>query len=69
MENELGVGAMMTLEDPIFSSLLWKMTPASFAKRVSGGQWQAWPYLQLLSRKLVDVAMGRCKRLIVTMPP
>lgn len=66
---DLGVGAMMTMEDPAFAGLLWKMTPASLAKRVSGGQWVAWPYLQLLSRKLMDVAVGRCKRLIVTMPP
>ncbi len=66
---ELGVGATMAMEDPAFASLLWKMTPASMAVRISNGAWKAWPFLQLLSRKLVDVASGRCKRLIVTMPP
>lgn len=69
MGNDLGVVAQMTLEEPAFSGLLWKMSPAAFAKRLSDGQWQPWPYLQLLSRKLIDVAVGRCRRLIVTMPP
>jgi hypothetical protein len=59
----------MQLQDPAFASLLWKMTPASFAVRLSGGQYRTWPYLQLLSRKLVDLAVGRIKRLIVVMPP
>ncbi len=67
--RELGVGATMAMEDPAFSSLLWKMTPASLAVRVSHGAWKPWPFLQLLSRKLVDVAAGKCKRLIITVPP
>lgn len=67
--NELGPMAKMGLEDPIFAEIMWKMTPLSFATRLSNGQYRAWHYIQLLSRKLVDVAMGRCQRLIVCMPP
>ena len=61
--------AQMQLEDPIFSEILWKMTPTSLAVRLSQGQYKTWNYIQLLSRKLVDVAMGRCPRLIVCLPP
>ena len=66
---DLGVTAQMQLENPIFSEILWKMTPASMAVRLSQGRYKTWNYVQLLSRKLVDVAMGRCPRLIVCMPP
>lgn len=45
------------------------MTPASLAVRLSQGKFKTWHYVTLLSRKLVDVAMGRCPRLIVCMPP
>lgn len=39
------------------------------ANRLTEGAWQ-WPeHLDLLSLKLAEVAAGRCKRLIVTMPP
>lgn len=39
------------------------------ANRLTEGEWE-WPdHLDLLSRKLADVAAGRCRRLIVTMPP
>jgi hypothetical protein len=61
--------AQMQLEDPIFSEILWKLTPASMAVRLSQGRFKTWNFVQLLSRKLVDVAMGRCPRLIVCMPP
>jgi hypothetical protein len=57
------------LSDPVFSEILWKMTPASLAVRLSNGQFKTWNYIQLLSRKLVDVAMGRCPRLILCLPP
>ena len=67
--TNLGVMAQMQLEDPIFSEILWKMTPTSLAVRLSQGQYKTWNYIQLLSRKLVDVAMGRCPRLIVCLPP
>jgi len=66
---ELGAVASITLEDPAFSSLLWKLSPASMAVRLSGGQFRPWNYVELLSRKLMDVAAGRCKRLIVCMAP
>lgn len=69
MAPELGITTQMMMADPLFADIMWKMTPASLAMRLSQGRWQAWPYLQLLSRKLVDVAMGRCKRLIVVVPP
>jgi predicted phage terminase large subunit-like protein len=39
------------------------------ANRLTDGAWE-WPdHLNLLSRKLAEVAAGRCKRLIVTLPP
>lgn len=66
---EIGPVTQLQLKDPIFSEILWKMTPASLAVRLSGGSFKTWNYVQLLSRKLVDVAMGRCRRLIVVMPP
>lgn len=66
---EIGPITQMQLQDPIFADVLWKMTPASMAVRLSEGRYKTWPYIQLLSRKLVDVAMGKCKRLIVVMPP
>jgi len=65
----LGPITDLQLNDPVFSSILWKLTPASLAVRLSQGQFKTWSYIQLLSRKLVDVAMGRCPRLIVCMPP
>jgi hypothetical protein len=67
----VGVGPItdLQLNDPVFSSILWKLTPASLAVRLSQGQFKTWNYIQLLSRKLVDVAMGRCPRLILCLPP
>lgn len=39
------------------------------ANRLTDGAWE-WPdHLDLLSRKLADVGAGRCKRLIITLPP
>ena len=67
--GDLGPITNLQLQDPVFSSILWKLTPASLAVRLSQGQFHTWNYIQLLSRKLVDVAMGRCPRLIVCMPP
>lgn len=68
-EFDLGPMAQMTLTDPVFSDIMWRLTPASMAVRLTNGRYQAWDYIQLLSRKLVDLAMGRCPRLIVCMPP
>ena len=45
------------------------MTPALFAWTVSDGRWVPYEHLLLLDRKLVDVATGRIKRLMVSMPP
>lgn len=67
--SDLGPITQMQLQDPIFSEILWKLTPASLAVRLSQGRFHTWNYVQLLSRKLVDVATGRCPRLIVVMPP
>lgn len=67
--NSVGVATELALSDPAFSALVWKSTPAGVATRLSQGRWYAPPHLKLLSRKLIDVATGRCRRLIVTMPP
>ena len=69
LSTDLGAMAQMQLEDPIFSEILWKMTPVSLAMRLTKGRFQPWHFVQLLSRKLVDVVMGRCPRLIICMPP
>lgn len=45
------------------------MTPAHFAYTVSEGRWVPYEHLLLLNRKLVNVAAGRVKRLMVFMPP
>jgi predicted phage terminase large subunit-like protein len=45
------------------------LTPAGLARYESRGKWTLAPHLDILNRKLVDVIAGRCKRLIVTMPP
>jgi predicted phage terminase large subunit-like protein len=44
-------------------------TPADLAKLASGGRWHDADHLDLLNRKLCDLAAGRIRRLIVTMPP
>ena len=43
--------------------------PALVAFEASGRRWLPSAHLRLLCRKLVDVAAGRCRRLIVEMPP
>lgn len=48
---------------------LARSSPAGFAWFASGEQWIPAPHLLLLSKKIVDVAMGRCPRLMVFMPP
>lgn len=45
------------------------VTPAHLAWTVSEGRWFPYEHLLLLNRKLVDVAAGRIKRLMVSMPP
>lgn len=48
---------------------LAKASPAGMAYRVSGGRWKPARHLLLASKKLVDVAARRSKRLIFTLPP
>jgi predicted phage terminase large subunit-like protein len=50
-------------------SQLARFSPGALAWYASQKKWQTAPHLNLLNRKLVDVAAGRCKRLILTMPP
>ena len=49
----------------------WKKiaTPALFARSASRGRWLMGRHHAALDRELVEVAAGRCKRLIVQMPP
>lgn len=44
-------------------------TPALFAQHVSRGQWLPVKHLRLLSDKLVDVAAGNIRHLMIFMPP
>jgi len=46
-----------------------KLTPAGLARTLSDGRWRLPRHLDLLNRKLVDVAAGRIKRLMIFMPP
>jgi hypothetical protein len=69
LNPEIGPVTQAALSDPMFADVMWRLTPASMAVRLSQGRFRTWHYVQLLSRKLVDVAMGRCPRLIVCMPP
>lgn len=51
---------------------MWRVSPASLAATLTQGSAQEWvpaPHLQLLSRWIVDAAMGRRPRIIVNMPP
>lgn len=48
---------------------LARSSPAGFAWVASDGAWEVAPHLRMLSEKIVEVATGRCPRLIVTMPP
>jgi predicted phage terminase large subunit-like protein len=45
------------------------VTPADFAMHASGGRWECARHLDLLNRKLVDLAARRITRLVVSMPP
>lgn len=48
---------------------LAKTSPAALAKFDTGGSYQLAPHLALLNKALVNIAAGKIKRLIVTMPP
>lgn len=49
--------------------MLRTVTPAHLAWTTSEGRWIPFEHLLLLNRRLVDVAAGRVKRLMVFMPP
>ncbi len=44
-------------------------SPAALAWRCEGGRWQLPPHLDLLNRRLLDVADGTISRLLIQMPP
>ena len=46
-----------------------RATPMGLASYATKGKWKAAKHLKLLNRKLIDVAYGKTKRLIVSMPP
>lgn len=51
---------------------LWRLTPASFARKLSKNLPQPWvaaPHLRILSAKITDAVSGKTPRLIVNMPP
>ncbi len=45
------------------------MSPANLAEWATAGQWRRAKHLTLLNEKLLDIHLGRLKRLLVTMPP
>jgi predicted phage terminase large subunit-like protein len=45
------------------------LSPAGLAAYASRGGWKLAPHLDLLNKRLLDVAAGRSNRLLVTMPP
>ena len=45
------------------------LDPAGLARYVTRGAWKIAPHLDLLSRRLVAVACGEVRRLLVVMPP
>ena len=48
---------------------LASLDPAAFAWLASRGQWQVAAHLDLLAERLLDVAQGKLKRLLIQMPP
>lgn len=60
----------MPSPDELFTNPAYaKLTPANFAIYTSGGRWRMAKHLALLNRELVEIASGRNKRLLVSMPP
>lgn len=62
-QPERGDGVGLTNEEIACSS------PAGLAYIHSKGAWTCPPHLAILNQKLLDIAGGRCKRLLVSMPP
>lgn len=48
---------------------LMRLTPVHFALTASGGDWVPYPHVVLLAERFLDVAIGRIRRMLVTMPP
>lgn len=48
--------------------IAWAM-PVGLASVASAGRYEVPPHLRLLNEKLLEVADGRCKRLMIAMPP
>lgn len=46
----------------------WRSDPATMAHHLTGGTYQLWPYVQLLSRKFVELVEGTSKRQIWNLP-
>src|SRR6202011_3997400 len=62
--------ASSSSESPAVSKVqIARTTPAGTAWYASLRKWQPARHLHLLNHKLVNVAAGRCPRLILTMPP
>ncbi len=57
------------MESKLTPEQLAILSPAGFAWYASQGKWICPPHIAYLNRKLMDVAAGRCTRLIVTEPP
>ncbi|MDB5295094.1 MAG: sle1 [Phycisphaerales bacterium] len=47
----------------------WRSNPALLAHRLTDGRFTLPPHIRHLGRKLVDVALGRCPRLVISEPP
>jgi len=45
------------------------LDPAAFAWLASRGAWRIAPHLDLLAERLLDIAQGKLKRLLIQMPP
>ncbi len=54
---------------PVSKAMLARASPAAYAWYASGESWLPAEHLLLLSQRIVDVATGRCPRLMVFMPP
>jgi hypothetical protein len=55
-----------SMENPALKA---RMSPAGFALVAGLGRWKMAKHLALLNEKLMEVASGRLKRLIINMPP
>lgn len=62
-EPEAGNVAQLRREDLAYAM------PGAWANYASEGQWQYARHLSLIEDKLLDVAAGRIKRLVINMPP